>query len=104
MQRSHAHAFAILTSAAIHMHILDFWARVVPHPSDAAILNSGVQWALNLRPTGKHEIMRMVSMFQKISKSGATVARAHSLSFYAPPRLNRYPHITDAGGFYLESL
>ena len=43
--------------------------------------------------------MRMISSFWKISKSGATVARADSLTSYAPPaRLNRYPRIIDAGG------
>ena len=30
--------------------------------------------------------MRMISSFWKISKSGATAARAHSLTFYAPSR------------------
>ena len=30
--------------------------------------------------------MRMISSFWKISKSGATAAHAHSLTFYAPPR------------------
>ena len=37
---------AILNCRA--MHILDFWVKVIPHPSDA-ILSSGVTWALNLR-------------------------------------------------------
>ena len=69
---------AILISEA--MHILDFWVRAIPHPSGAAILNSGVQWALNLRPAWKNEIMRMVSIFLKILKSGAAAARAHSPS------------------------
>ena len=88
---------AILNSGA--MHVRDFWVRVIPHPSGAAILNSGVQWALNLRPAWRNEIMRMVSTFQKISKSAAMAARAHSLTFYVPARLIRCPHITDAGGF-----
>ena len=96
MQRSHEWGVAILNSGA--MHILDFWVRAIPYASGAAILNSGVQWALNLRPARKNEIMRMVSIFQKISKSGATVARAHSLTFYAPARINRYHRITDVGG------
>ena len=52
----------------------------------AAILNSGVPTALNLRSGRKNEIMRMISSFQKISKSGATTARADSLTFYAPLR------------------
>ena len=43
--------------------------------------------------------MRMVSIFWKISKPGATATRAHSLTFYVPARLNRYPRITDAGEF-----
>ena len=42
--------------------------------------------------------MRMISSFQKISKSGAAAARAQSLTFYAPARRNRYPRITDARG------
>ena len=41
--------------------------------------------------------MRMISIVGKISKSGATAARAQ-LTFYAHARLNRYPRITDAGG------
>ena len=88
---------AILNSGA--MHILDFWSRVIPHPSGTAILNSGVQWALSLWPAWKNEATRMISIFQKISKSGAMVAHPPSLTFYAPARLNRYPRITDAGGF-----
>ena len=84
---------AILNSGA--MHIFSFCARVIPHASGEAILNSGVQWALNLRPACKNELMRMISTFWKISKSGATAARAQSLMFYASARLNRYPRITD---------
>ena len=61
MQRSHAHGFAVLNSAAMRM--LDFWERVIPLPSSAAILNSGVQCALNLRPAWKNETMRTVSIF-----------------------------------------
>ena len=34
----------------------------------------------------ENEIMRMISIFQKISKSGATAVRAQSLTLYAPPR------------------
>ena len=83
-----------------------FWSCSHPHflgeghppPSSVAILNSGIQWALNLKSAWKNELMRMISIFQKISKSGATAARAHLLTFYAPARLNRYPRITDAGG------
>ena len=52
----------------------------------AAILNSGVPTALNLRFGRRSEIMRMISSCWKISKSGATAARAHALTFYAPPR------------------
>ena len=96
MRRSHAHGLAILISGAIH--ILGFWIRVIPHPTSSVILNSGVQWALDLRHDWKNEIMRMVSNCWKISKSGATAARAHTLTFYAPARLNRHPRITDAGG------
>ena len=92
MQRSHAHGHAILTSAT--MHIMDFWVRVIPHPSNAAILNSGVRRELNLRPTWKNGIMHMISIFQKISNSGAMVAHAPHLLRTA--RLNRYPRITDA--------
>ena len=95
MQRSPEQGLAILNSGA--MHILDFWVRVIRHVSGATILDSGVQWALNLRPAWKNEIMRMISIFQKKSKFGAVVARPHSLSFCAPARLNRYPRITDAG-------
>ena len=80
------------------MHILDGWVRVIPHPSGAAILNSGVQWALILRPAWKNETMRMVSILQKISTFGGTAARAHSLTFDTLARLNRYPHITDVVG------
>ena len=87
---------AILNSEA--MHTLVFWVRIISDPSGAAILNSGVGWALNLSPAWKNELMRMVSIFWKNSKSGATAVRAHSLTFYAPARLNRYPRITDAGG------
>ena len=71
----------------------------IPHPSGAAILHSGVQCALNSGSTWKDETMRMVSLFQKISKSGAMAARAHSLTFHAPARINRYPRIADVGGF-----
>ena len=52
----------------------------------ATILNSGDPTALNLRSGRKNEIMRMISSFQKISKSVAMAARADSLTFYAPPR------------------
>ena len=68
------------------MHILDFWVRGIPQPSGAAILNSGVPEALNLRFGRKNEIMRMISIFQKIVNSGATAVHAHPLTFYAPPR------------------
>ena len=64
------------------MHILYFWVRVIPQPSGAAILNSGVPMALNLRSGKKNEIMRMISIVWKISKFGATAV----LTFYAPPR------------------
>ena len=84
MQRSRAYGFAIFIPGAVH--ILDFWVRVIPQTSGAAILNSGVPMALNLRSGRKNEIMRMISIFRKISKSGATAARAQSLTFYAPPR------------------
>ena len=60
--------FAILDSG--DMHILDVWVRAISHPLGAAILNSGVQWALNLRPAWKHEIMRMVSNFPQHLKNG----------------------------------
>ena len=55
---------AILNSGGLH--ILHFWVRVIPHPSGAAILNSGVQWVLNLRTTRRNEIMRMISISKKI--------------------------------------
>ena len=84
MHRYRAHGFAILNSGAVH--ILDFWVRVIPQPSGAAILNSGVPMALNLRSGRKNEIMRMISIFCKISKSGAAAVRAQSLTFYAPAR------------------
>ena len=96
MQRNHEQTFAILTAGAMRM--LHFWVRLIPHPPGAAILNSAVQWALNLRPAWKNETMRMVSIFQEISKFGAMATHAHLLTFYAPARLNRYPRITDAGG------
>ena len=66
----------------------------------ASILNSGVTTAHNLRSGRKNEIMRMISIRQKISKSGATAACAHSLTHVlrTPARLNRYPRISDAGG------
>ena len=64
------------------MHILDFWVRVIPHASSAEICNSGVQLALNLRPAWKNETMCIVSIFQEVSTSGATAARAHSLTIY----------------------
>ena len=101
MQRGHAHGFAIPNAGA--MHILDFWVRLIPHASGAAFLASGVQWALDLRPAWKNEIMRMVSILWKISKFGATAARAHSFTF-APARLNRYPRITDAWGIRPQTL
>ena len=84
MQRNRAHGLAILNSGAVH--ILDFWVKVIPQPSGAAILNSGVPMALNLRSGRKNEIMHMISIFRKISKSGAMAARAQSITFYAPPR------------------
>ena len=77
-------------------HLWSF--RAIPHPTSPAILNSGAQWALNLRSAWKNEIMRMISIFWEISNSGAMAARADGLTFYAPARLNRYPRITDAGG------
>ena len=80
------------------MRILDSQERVIPHPSGAASLNSEVRWALNLRAAWKNEIVRMVSIFRNTSTYEAPTARAHSLTFYAPARLNRYPRITDAGG------
>ena len=52
---------ATLNSGA--MNILDFWVRAIPHPSGAAFLNSGIQWALNLKSAWKNEIMRMISIF-----------------------------------------
>ena len=61
MQRSHAHGFAILNSGATH--ILDFWVRAIPHSPGAAILMSGVQWALNLRPARENETMCIVPIF-----------------------------------------
>ena len=69
------------------LHILDFWVRVFPQPSSgAAILNSGVPTALNLRSGRKNKIMRMISIFQKISNLRAMAVHAHPLTFYAPPR------------------
>ena len=64
IQRNRAHGLAILNSGA--MQILDLWVRVIPHPSSAAILSAGVEWALNLRPGWKNEAMSMVSIVQKI--------------------------------------
>ena len=81
IKQNRAHGFAILNSGA--MHILNFWVSVIPQSSGAAILNSGVPMALNLRSGSKNEIMRMISVFQKISKSGATAVRTQSLTFYA---------------------
>ena len=68
------------------MHILYFWVRVIPKPSGVAILNSRVPMALNLSSGSKNEILRMISIFWKISKSAAMAVRAQSLTFYAPPR------------------
>ena len=82
MQRSHAHGFAILHSGA--MHILGFWVRVVRHPTSSAILTSGVQWALNLRSAWRTK--SCASIFQKLSKSEAMAARAHSDSPSTHPR------------------
>ena len=79
-----AQGFAILNPGAVH--ILNFSVSVFPQTSDAAILNSGVPMALKLRSGKKNEIMRMISIYQKISKSGATAVRAQSLILYAPPR------------------
>ena len=62
------------------MRTHDLWVRVIPHPSGAAILDTGVPWALNPSPAWKNETMRMVSISWTISKSGAIVARAHSPS------------------------
>ena len=94
MQRSHAHEFAILNSAA--MHILDFWVRAIPHHSGAAILNSGVQWALNVRPTWKKRNHAHGFDFLENLKIWS---HGLSLTFCVPARLNRYPRITDAGGY-----
>ena len=105
MQRSHPHGLAILWLAILNsgamaaMRILDFRVRVIPYPSSAAILKSGVQLALNLKPASKNESTRIVSIFGEIPTSGAMAARAHSLTFYALARLHRHPRITDAGGF-----
>ena len=97
MQRNHTNELAILNSAA--MHILDFWVRVIAHPSSAAILNSAVQWVLNLRPGWKNETMRMVSISGKSQNMEPwRPALTHSPFTYAPARLNRSPHIPDAGG------
>ena len=63
-----------------------FLGRGHPQPSHAAILSSGVPMALNLRSGRENEVMRMISIFQKISKRGATAVRAQSLTFHAPPR------------------
>ena len=84
MQRNHERGVAILNSGA--MHILDFWVRVIPQHSGAAILNSGVPTTLNLRYGRTNEIMRMISISWKISKSGATTVRAQSRTLYARPR------------------
>ena len=46
----------------------------------------------------ENETKHMVSIFRKISKSGATAARPHSLILFAHARPNRYPRIPDAGG------
>ena len=75
MQRSHAYGLAILNSGA--MHILGFWVRVIPNPTQPAILIPGVHWALNLRPAWKNETMRMISIFQRVSESEAMAVRAH---------------------------
>ena len=64
----------VLNSGATH--ILSFCARVIPHTLGEAILHSGVQWALNLRPICKNETMADC---------------AQSLNFYASTRLNRDP-------------
>ena len=68
------------------MDIPDFWVTVIPQPSGAAILNSGVPLALNLRSDWRKNIMRMISSFWEISKSGAMAVRAQPPTFYAPPR------------------
>ena len=74
MQRSHAHGFAILNSGAVH--ILGFWVRVIPIPPGQQSSILGIQWALNLRSACKNEIMRMISIFWKIPKSGAAPVHA----------------------------
>ena len=63
-----------------------FLGKGHPQPSGAAILNSGVPMALNLRSGRKNEIMRMMSISWKVSKFGGTAVRAQSRTFYAPPR------------------
>ena len=63
---------AIFNSGAMHILDFDFWVGVIPQPSGAAILNSGVATALNLRSGRKNEIMRTISIFLKNSNSGAT--------------------------------
>ena len=94
------HPWAWKISAGNHWKITENPGLFQP-AAGAAILNSGVPRALNLISGSKNEIMRMISMFQKISKSGAMAVHAQSLTFYAPPsppRLKRYPRISDAGG------
>ena len=96
MRRSHAHGFAILNSGA--MHIFAFWVRVIPITLAQQLSIMEFSGRLAWDQPGKNETMYMVLSFQKISKFGATAARAHSLTFYAPARFNRYPRITDAAG------
>ena len=76
------------------------------HAHGFTIFNSRVPTALSLRVGRKNEIMRMISSFRKISKFGATAARAHSLTHLlrTPARLNRYPRITDAGDNFGSNL
>ena len=71
-----------------------FWSCALPlfpgkgHPQ--TIRRSNPQFwssmALNLRSGREHKIIRMISIFRRISKSGATAVRAQSLTLYAPPR------------------
>ena len=60
------------------MRILDFWVRVNPTPphqlSNPQFWSSmGAESEIGL----ENEIMRMISIFRKISKFGAMTARVH---------------------------
>ena len=76
-----------------------FLGKGHPQPSGAAILNSGVPMALNLRSSRRRNHAHDFNFLEnlKIWSHSGPRSIAHLLRTLA--RLNRYPRISDAGGF-----